>query len=350
VRILFLCKRHPQQRDLLERPYGRYFHLPAQLAARGHEVHVALLSHRGLPAAEREHAGVAWFSADATRPLAYGRRVADRIRALAPDWIIGGSDTHFGILAARWGARHGVRVCIDAYDNFESYLPWAWPLHLAWRRALGRAQLVSAAGPQLLERLQRHARAARAVLVPMAADPAFQPLPRAVARQRLGLPAGRPLVGYCGSLFPGRGAETLLAAFALLRRQHPEALLVFSGRRRLAPPPEARHLGYLPDAEVPTFLASLDVACVTAVPDAFGSYACPAKLYEALACGVPVVASDVPPIRWILGADARLLARAGDAEALAARLAAQLSAPFVPPAPPGWDAAARTLEQALSGN
>jgi glycosyltransferase involved in cell wall biosynthesis len=44
---------------------------------------------------------------------------------------------------------------------------------------------------------------------------------------------------------------------------------------------------------------------------------------QALACGTPVVASDLPALREVLGADADLVP-AGDAAALAAALAATL--------------------------
>ena len=349
MRLLFLTKRHPQQRDLLERPYGRFYHLPAGLAARGHEVTVALLSHRRLPGERRERGGVTWYNDDLLPdPRAYLRRTEALVREMQPDWIVGTSDTYYGILAARLAARFGTRCAIDAYDNFESYMPWAWPLHAAWRRALGRARLLTAAGPQLLERLRAHGPAAAGAIVPMAADPAFRPADRHESRRRFGLPIGAPLVGYCGSLFRSRGVATLLEAFALLRQQRPDAVLVASGRVSISLPAHVRHLGYLPDDAVPAFLASLDVACVTTLPGAFGSFAYPAKLYEALACGVPVVATDVPPIRWILGGDERLLAPPDNVEALAARLEKQLVAPDVPPAPAGWAEAAGALEAALT--
>lgn len=343
MRLLFLGKRHPQQRDLLESPYGRYFHLPSGLAARGHEVHVALLSHRGMPSISREHAGVSWFTGDLARPFEYRSAVLDRIRALRPDWVIGGSDLYFGILAARWGGRSGARVAIDAYDNFESYLPHAWPLHRAWHRALGQAQLLTAPGPQLLEVMRRHAPAAQAAIVPMAADPEFRPADRSAARRTLGLPPDARLVGYCGSLFRGRDAETFLAAAPRLRG----ASAVASGRLELPLPAAVRHLGYLAHDAVPSFLSALDVACITAAPNAFGSYAYPAKLYEALACGVPVVATDVAPIRWILGGDARLLVAPGDADALVARIEAQLETPHLMPNPGGWADSVLRLEAAL---
>lgn len=348
MRLLFLCKRQPQQRDLLERPYGRYFHLPAGLAARGHHVTVALLSQRRLAGAERSHAGVRFFAEDLLPdPSRYWRRLRALTHAEAPDWIIGGSDTYFGILAARLGRQCGARVAIDAYDNFESYLPWAWPLHAAWRRALGRAQLITAAGPQLLERLRRHGAAAQGAVVPMAADPAFRPGDRRESRRRLALPDAAPLIGYCGSLHPTRGVPTLLEAFALLRQRRPDALLVASGRVSMRLDPAVRHVGYLPDDAVPAFLAALDVACVTTAPGPFGDYAYPAKLYEALACGVPLVATDVPPIRWILDDRDPLLAPPGDPAALAARLADQLARPCVAPALGGWDDSATAFERAL---
>lgn len=348
MRVLFLCKRHPQQRDLLERPYGRFHHLPAGLAARGHEVSVALWSHRRLPSAHRAMAGVLWHADDVlSQPLAYLRRIDGLARASKPDWIIGASDTYFGILAAWLGRRHGIRCAIDAYDNFESYMPWAWPLHAAWRRALSQASLLTAAGPHLLERLRAHAPAAAVAIVPMAADPAFKPLDKSASRRLLGLPGDVGLVGYCGSLFRDRGAEALLAAFERLRRRHPDVRLVSSGRVRMKLPAYVQHLGYLADDLVPAFLSSLDVACVTAAANAFGCYAYPAKLYEALACRVPVVATDVPPIRWIVQNRQEQLARPDDAGDLAARLEEQLVSPWMAPAPPGWDGAVERLERAL---
>lgn len=348
MRLLFLCKRQPQQRDLLERPYGRYFHLPAGLAARGHEVAVALLSHRRLPSERRERAGVTWYADDLLPdPRAYGRRIRALAREFRPDWIVGASDTYYGILAARLARRCGARCAIDAYDNVESYLPWAWPLHAAWRGALGQAHLITAPGPQLLARLRSHAPAAAGAVVPMAADALFKPGNRQDARRRLGLPEDARLIGYCGSLHRTRGVGTLLDAFARVQRQDPAVLLVASGRVAVALPAAVRHVGYLADEAVPAFLNALDVACVTTAPGAFGDFAYPAKLYEALACGVPVVATDVPPIRWILAERAPQLAPPGDAAALAARLAEQLARPLIAPAPAGWDAAVDRLELAL---
>jgi glycosyltransferase involved in cell wall biosynthesis len=43
-----------------------------------------------------------------------------------------------------------------------------------------------------------------------------------------------------------------------------------------------------------------------------------------MACEVPVVATDTPPTRWMLGDAARFLSPLGDVDALSARLEANL--------------------------
>jgi glycosyltransferase involved in cell wall biosynthesis len=353
LKLLFLCKRRPQGRDLMQAPYGRFFHLPRLLAERGHEVAVALLSYRGLPAAAHDRDGVAWTSDDLMPrgALPYLRRVRAIAERQRPDWIVGASDTYFGILAVRTARHCGARAAVDAYDNFESYLPWAWPLHAWWRRALRNADLVTAAGPQLAARLAASGTRAAVRVLPMAADPSFRPLDRGQCRRHLGLDPQARYIGVAGSLDGRRGAPVLLDALERLRRGGRDVTLLLSGRgaARFQGLPGVRTLGLLADADVPVFINSLDVACVIAADNAFGRYSYPAKLCEALACGVPVVASATDPVRWMLGGDARFLVPVGDADALAQRIAGNLALGRVTyPEGGGWTERAAALETWLS--
>ncbi len=122
----------------MARPYGRFYHLPRYLADRGHEVHLLLLSYRKDAPLTNYVDGIHWQSQTIYHgPWDYLRACQRCIRKIRPDWIIGFSDTYYGILAQCLAARSGSKACIDAYDNFESYIPWARPLHAAWRRAQG---------------------------------------------------------------------------------------------------------------------------------------------------------------------------------------------------------------------
>jgi glycosyltransferase involved in cell wall biosynthesis len=340
MRILLLAKRFPQGRDLLLRPYGRYFHLPAAFAANGHDTQVALLSYRRLPSQTLVHSGMRW-SADDLLPGGFGaylRRLYDLCRDWRPDWIIGASDIYFALIAQRLSRRYDIPYAIDAYDDFESYMPWAWPLHLWWRRSLAAADLVTVPGPQLAERLAG-VRAGRIEVVPMTADPSFVPMSREECRARLGLPKDRKLIGQIGAFNARRGKRTVLEALRLVRQQRPGVTLVLSGRdsRALHAPPDIHALGYLSDEDLPAAVNALDVASVSLADNYFCRSSYPAKLCEALACRIPVVASDLPPARWMLGDSERALARVGDARHLAEQWLGRLDDDRAEEsAPDGW--------------
>lgn len=354
MRILFTSKRHPQQRDVVERPYGRFFHLPRLFAGRGHEVLLLLSSHRRLDSTRFERDGLRWVSHDVRTlgPARFLPRMREEAMGFAPDWIVGCSDAWFGWMARRLARATGARLAVDAYDNYEAYMPWNFPLHLAWRRAIAAADVATAAGPQLAARLDRHRKGKPpTVVVPMAADPGFIRRDQRGSREALGLPPGAPLIGYMGGWAANRGTDILLRAFHLVRASRPEARLVVTGRppERVLREPGVHSLGYIDDAALPVALSAMDVSAVITADTAFGRYSYPAKLCEAMACGVPVVATSTEPVRWMLGSDERFLVPVGDAPALASRMLALLETE--PPAHygvlPSWEDSATRLEAAL---
>lgn len=353
MKLLFLCKRFPQGRDLLLRPYGRFYHLPRLLAAHGHQVHVCLLSYRRLTPVRTVFDGVHW-SSDDLWPNGLARYLArqdESAKALQPDWVIGLSDTYFGIMAQRLAGRYGARSVIDAYDNFEAYMPWALPLHWWWRRAVANADLVTAAGPHLADRLRSQG-ARRCEVLPMAADPAFAEMDRAQCRARLGLPVDRRLIGQIGAFDQRRGHAVVLEALDQVMRSHPDVSLVLSGSASTAfnTPPRTYGLGYLSDEQLPALVNSLDVAVVSLADNSFCRYSYPAKLAEAMACNVPVVASATGPSRWMLGDDDRFLAPVGDAPAMAEGILRNLRVGRARyPTRPSWSEVADRMQVLLAG-
>jgi glycosyltransferase involved in cell wall biosynthesis len=356
MNLLFLSKRRPQGRDLYERPYGRFYYLPKLLAERGHNVTLHLASYKADEAIHHYHDNMEWVSTSAARDfgIGYVKKTAELIRAGKPDYIVGLSDIYYGILADIMGSKFNIPTAIDAYDNYESYIAWAKPLHFLWRRALRRADTVTAAGPNLAALLGRN-RPGGAAVIPMCADPCFHPMDKVACRSALKLPHDRMLIGYCGSIFPNRGIEILFEAMTRLQRTYPGAQLVLSGRLHpsIRLPSDSLYLGYLPDAEVPGLLNSLDVLTVINQNSAFGNHSYPVKLYEALACKVPVVATRTPASEWILNSSAELLVEPGDAGELAEKIVLQLRSKNKNPAavestqPKEWGASASLYEQLL---
>ncbi len=160
--------------------------------------------------------------------------------------------------------------------------------------------------------------------------------PARVAREHLKLP-DLPTVVYAGQLYAWKGVDALVEAMIQL----PDAqLLVVGGDKDNLPrlvqlsqqlaPGRVHFTGSVPHAAVPFHLAAGDVMVVpnSARAEISSRFTSPLKLFEAMATGRPIVASDLPSLREVLapGRDCTMVAP-DDASALAAGIAAVLADP-----------------------
>lgn len=160
-------------------------------------------------------------------------------------------------------------------------------------------------------------------------DPALRDrLDRSALRARLGLPEARRLALFAGVPRPHKGWDTLLAAL-----EHPDASewdLVAAGTYGASHHASARArlgarfhlLPFVARVDMPELLSAVDAVPVPQHDVPFARAQLPAKLLDALAMRVPVVASRVGDLPEILGNGERgWLFAAGDAAALANALA-----------------------------
>ncbi len=305
-KILFICKRRPQQRDLISRPYGRFYNLPLELAKLGNKVTVILIDFHNTDTLYNNVDGIDWISLDIKKLGIFNffKQLNHEAKIISPDWIFGLSDSWTGWLAHNLCKTLKCKLAIDAYDNYESYMPWNKPLHWLWRRAIKAADLVTAAGPQLANLLGKYRGNSRAPeIIPMCADNAFEPMDKSLARSRFNLPLDCPIIGYYGGWAQRRGTENILAIFNQIKLAIPNVKLVLSGN----PPKSIKHqpgvicLGYIDDELLPYLVNAIDVACIITRNSSFGKFSYPAKLCEAIACKTPVVATATEPVAWMLG-------------------------------------------------
>lgn len=161
----------------------------------------------------------------------------------------------------------------------------------------------------------------------------FVPVPRAEARARTGLP-GAPAILWVGRLHEKKDPTTALEGFARALEELPGAQLSMAFRE--APLlPEVRAfrerspllaerihlLAEVPHADLPHAFSAADLF-LTSSPAEGSNFA----LLEALACGTPPVASDIPAHRVLTGDGAvGRLFPVGDAEACAREIVAAAS-------------------------
>jgi glycosyltransferase involved in cell wall biosynthesis len=322
------------------------------MAQTGVEVYLVLGSYESEPETITEQDGMTIYSLKMAPNLPrFYRRARLISRDVNPDVIIGLSDTWFGIMAAALAKASNAKLVIDAYDNYEAYLPHAKPLHWFWRRALGKADGLTAAGPQLLDLLRYSNSEARHQVVPMAADPGFQPKKLNESRLALDLPLNRKLIGYLGTADGTRGFDLFLDALDILGKRRDDFDLVLSGRTKVEtifPGNRFHQLGYVADELMPDLINSCDLLVCVNRDSAFGNYSYPVKIYEALACGRPVLASDTAPARWILADDNRALANVGDATDMASKMDSLLDNPeFSSSQCSGWEYSANQFAALL---
>lgn len=151
------------------------------------------------------------------------------------------------------------------------------------------------------------------------------------ACRALGLDPGRPIVVYTGGLLEWKGVEVLVDAAQDTRLQDPRQLgaqVVIAGgmeadvarlRRYAAGLAHVRIDGFQPAARVPLYLAAADVGVVPnrSRPAISARYTSPLKVFEAKAAGLPLVVSDLPSLREVLGEDEAVFVAPDDARALA---------------------------------
>ncbi|MFQ5878390.1 MAG: glycosyltransferase family 4 protein [Acidobacteriota bacterium] len=181
----------------------------------------------------------------------------------------------------------------------------------------------------------------RVVVRPNGVDPArFRPdLDGGAVRRRWGL-GGRTVVGFIGTFGVWHGAAILARAAARIARSRPEARFLFVGdgaQRAEAEAILAREgvraatfTGLVPQESGPEHLAAMDILVSPHVPNPDGTrfFGSPTKLFEYMAMGRGIVASDLEQIGEVLE-DGRtaLLVPPGDEAALARAIIALLDDP-----------------------
>jgi glycosyltransferase involved in cell wall biosynthesis len=158
----------------------------------------------------------------------------------------------------------------------------------------------------------------------------------AVSRMR------RPVVLYLGGMERNRGAALMMAAFAEVAAQMPEARLLIVGHfmpagleGEMMADAERRGIdhavtftGRVPFERIGDYLSQAAVGWVTWQSYAKNQKNVPTKLFEYMAFGLPVVSSDLPSIRPFMDGKANgLLVEAGDPAAHAAALLRLLQDP-----------------------
>lgn len=158
----------------------------------------------------------------------------------------------------------------------------------------------------------------------------FHPIERNCCRASLGLDVDRTILLSVGNLVPVKGHETTIATLTKL----PTARLLFVGdgpdraalgslADRYGVADRVTFLGNRPQATLAELYSAADVLILASRHEGW-----PNVLLEAMACGTPVVVSDIPGMSEIVSPDVGRLFPSGNPEALAGAISAILQHPL----------------------
>lgn len=332
----------------------------AALAARGHDVHLLVrpdthvpprepLAYYGLPPAPRLRVARApVFGPPAVRRAGYLARALPAVLAGRRWDVVLTRDLGLADVALRFPAWSRPPVVYESHGHAPTraeMLPRMVPdgrgagrlkinrlqrrERRVWRAAEGYVTITGVHAAELRDRFGPRPRVAVAPSGVRLAGPPTYAAPRRT---------GPPVVAYAGHFYAWKGADVLVEALALLpgvRGLFIGGLPGESDGARLRARTRDRGLagrvtftGLVPPPEVAGLLSGADVLVLPTVDTPYARYTSPLKLFEYMAAGRPVVASDLPPLREVVehGRTA-FLVPPGDPQALAAGVRTLLDDP-----------------------
>ena len=272
-------------------------------------------------------------------------RLARRLRGLRPT-VLHAHDTNALVPVASAARSLGIPYVYDAHDLWlgrprrgrsRPYFALSQFYHgLVERLLVPRAAATLTVSPPIVGHLRRRYRLPVVHLVPN-----YPEVGPPVERRHLrdlpggeGIDPSQPIVLYLGGLMGGRGLEQLVDAIALL----PEVQLVMLGDGAEEQPLLARAAArgasvlVLPPVApelVEAYAASAAIGVSPIVPSCLNyRYSLPNKLFQYMAAGIPVVASDFRQVREVVeGSGCGLVVDTTRPEAIAGGIRRVLAAP-----------------------
>ncbi|WP_433464476.1 glycosyltransferase family 4 protein [Spirillospora sp. CA-128828] len=271
------------------------------------------------------HRLLPWLpQADPLQAIAKSADLAGRlVEELRPSVLHAVSNHLNAAVAVELGRRHGLPVVYEVRGFLEDSWLSRDPAHsetddfYRLTRELETRRMAEADAVVTLGEAMRAEIASRGIpeekifTVPNGVDEAFlEPLPDASGlRERLGIEAAATVVGLTSSFYGYEGIDTLIDAAALLRDRGAPVTLLLVGdgpdrgaleRRAAGHGVHAVFTGRVPMESVRRYHALLDVFAVPRTADRVCQLVTPLKPIEAMAGGIPVIASDVKALREIV--------------------------------------------------
>ena len=277
------------------------------LSQRGHEVHVITqLDNKTLPSSELlegfyVHRIKRWHTR-IIGTLLYSLLAYRQIKKLKPDVI-----HEQGISGLGFSIKRLLRIPYVVFpQGTELYLSSELYKKIIVRRALDNADSCLALTQDMAREMQRIC-PKEITIIPNGVDLSrFESLSKGDARQKLGIDKRGQMILCVANLRVEKGHEYLIEAMGYVAKSHPEARLYLVGKGSQMGKTQdlvSSHslqrkvvfAGFIPPDEIPGYMVAADTFVLPSLSEGF-----PLVLLEAMAAGLPIVATNVGGIPEIV--------------------------------------------------
>lgn len=255
------------------------------------------------------------------------RQFEPDLRAFRPDVVLSYWLHPAGHAATVAAHRMGVPSIVCSIGSDLRAIPDAFGRHLV-RSTLSQADFVLTVSSELRQHaLHLGATVERSAAILNGCDVSvFHPASQEEARRRLGVPLGCPVVVFVGNIIASKGLNELVDALKALLPKYPDLRIYCVGDGPMRPQLERNIValglserlllaGTVSSSGVAEWLAASNVFCLPS-----HSEGCPNVVIEAIACGRPVVATDVGGVSELMSPQCGVLVQPKNSASLAAGL------------------------------
>lgn len=329
MKIVFFVKRFYTNKDLVEDKFGRLFYFPSILAERGHECIVYALDFKNRTEENVRRNNVQFH----TIPVKSFWRLPSMVKLFRElktakaDFVFSSGDSYIGYLGLLLSKRLSCKAVFDMYDDYAYFgsnkLPF---MRTLLRTAVSKSDLVVCASEPIQEKYRAYQE--NTLVVQNGVDrELFKPEEKQIARNKSNVPNGDIVVGYFGSIHKPRGADDLIEAIERLRADGQDIKLLMAGRDHgevSLSYPWIDYRGMVEQNAVVALINSCDVVAVPYKNTELMKMTNACKLMEYIACGVPVVVSNVADYADYFPEAFECVSEPGDPASLARVIANQL--------------------------